>query len=344
MPSLRLSTSRPLLEAAILGLALIGFVAGGADRREREPAVPEKRLAVLGDRRLDAGTVVVAPPSRRWKAVLLNVYDGINRHRVLLVAAGVAFFALLALFPAIASLVALFGFFADPAAINEHVSALRGIVPADALDIVHQEIERVISQGQGTLSLLFFSGLAISLWSAMSGIKAICDALNIVHEETEKRSFLMLNLQALLFTLAALLFVGLALGAIVLVPVVVALLGIDDSMLPALRWPLMYAVILLGLAALYRFGPSHGAGQWRWITWGSAIAGALWLFGSMLFSWYVSSFANYNKTYGSLGAVIAFMTWIWLSVTIILIGAEIDAAIEQDAARARKSEPSAPAV
>jgi membrane protein len=239
----------------------------------------------------------------------------------------------LALFPAIAALVALYGFFADPSSINAQLAALQGVVPDEGLTLVREQITRLAEQDQGSLSIVFFVGFGLSLWSAMSGIKTMFDALNIVYEEEEKRSFVMLNLEALLFTLASLLFVILALAAIVAVPMVVAWMGMSNSLLPALRWPLMYLIILLALAALYRYGPSRENAQWRWVTWGSAIAGLVWIVGSILFSWYVASFGSYNKTYGSLGAVVAFMVWLWLSALVVLLGAEIDAEMERQTER-----------
>ncbi len=264
--------------------------------------------------------------------ILWRLYEAINRHRVFLIAAGVAFYGLLALFPAIAALVSLYGLFADPAAIQQHISTLQGFLPGPALDLVRAEVERIIAQGRGTLGLVFFTTLAISLWSAMAGIKALFDALNIVHGDQETRGFLSYNLQALLFILGTIVFIALALTAVVLVPAMLASVGLGsrtDTVLTLLRWPVLYVTLIALLTVLYRYGPCRSRPSWPSILWASAIAAFIWLLTSMLFSMYVANLASYNATYGSLGAVIAFMTWIWLSAVIVLIGAELDAALQQ---------------
>lgn len=274
-------------------------------------------------------------PSKGWKDVLWRVYEEIGEDRLLSVAAGVTFYTLLAIFPAVAALVSLYGLFADPATINDHLTSMAGVLPGGALEIIGEQVKRISSQGEGTLGFAFFSGLAISLWSANAGMKAIFDALNIVYEEEEKRSFIQLNLRSLAFTLGALVFLLLALGSVVVLPIVFEFLHLGDILEPVLaiaRWPILLAVTVFALAVLYRYGPSRDTAEWRWLTPGSLTAGVVWLIGSMLFSWYVSSFGNYNETYGSLGAAIGFMTWIWISATIILIGGEINAEAEHQTA------------
>jgi membrane protein len=272
-----------------------------------------------------------APSAVNVKSGLWCLYDAINRHRVFLIAAGVAFFALLALFPAIAALVTLYGLFADPAILQQHLSLFHGLLPSEALDLVRSQIQRIIAQGRGTLGLVFFTTVAISLWSAMAGIKALFDALNIVYGDDETRSFLRCNGEAFLFLLGIMAFAILSLIAVIIVPVVLSLVGLGnqaDWLLGFLRWPALYLILTGLLAALYRLGPSRNRMPWRSVITGSVFAAFLWLLTSMLFSWYVAHLANYNATYGSLGTVIAFMTWVWLSSTIVLIGAEISAQIE----------------
>jgi membrane protein len=175
------------------------------------------------------------------------------------------------------------------------------------------------------------------LWGANAGTKSIFDALNIIYKEREKRSFVGLTLRSLSVTVGAFVLVLVALAGIVAVPVALKLLGIPDgsgtALLTMLRWPLLYVVILLALACLYRYGPSRTHPQWRWVTWGSAIAGGMWIMGSLLLSWYVDNFGTYNATYGALGAVIGFMVWMWLSTTIVLVGGEINAEMEHQTAK-----------
>ena len=274
-----------------------------------------------------------------------RVYERFSRDRILLVAAGVTFYALLAFFPAIAALVSLYGLFADPSTVTKHLADLSGILPGGAMDLISDQVKRITSKGSGTLGFAFFSGLAISLWSANAGMKAIFDALNVVYEEEEKRSFVALTLQALACTLGALVFFLLTLGAVVVLPVVLKVLpfgNVVEWLLTILRWPILYGVVVLGLACIYRYGPSRDKAQWRWLTWGSALAAAVWLVVSMLFSWYVANFGTYNETYGSLGAAVGFMTWVWLSTTVVLVGAEINAEMEHQTARDTTVRPEKP--
>jgi membrane protein len=326
----------------IAGLAiLIGAVADATSPRSkarlgaRSPASRDEGSATRRGRGRDA-TTPSEIPAAGWKDILYRVYHEVSADRVLAVAAGVTFYGLLALVPALAALVSLYGIFADASQIQQHLELLSGLVPQDVLSIISDQVKRIASQGGGKLSLTFFGSLALSLWSSNAGVKAIFDALNIVNDEEEKRGFFKLNAQSLAFTLGMLVFLLLAMSSIVVVPIVLNALGLGRSagwLVSLLRWPLLLLIVLFLLACLYRFGPSRERPQWRWVTWGSAIAAVGWLVGSILFSWYVSNFGNYNETYGSLGAVIAFMTWLWLSTTLVLIGAEINAEMEHQTAR-----------
>src|SRR5712691_2040375 len=272
--------------------------------------------------------------------MLLRIYRKIGRDRVVALAAGVTFYSLLAIFPAIAALVALYGIFADPATIASHLDGLSGVLPTGALEVLRDELNRLASQRGGTLGLTFLAGLGTSLWSANAGIKALFDALNLVYGEEEKRGLIRLNAISLAFTTAAILFLLVALAAIVVLPVAMNFVGLPDvteTVVKAIRWPVLFLVVALALAEIYRYGTSHTEPRWRWITWGSAFAALAWLAASAVFSWYAENFGSYNKTYGSLGAVIGFMIWLWLSAIIILVGAEIDADIDHQ--RARRTEP-----
>ena len=284
-------------------------------------------------RQADAPTDI---PALGWKDILWRVYEEFGKDRITSVAAGVTYYALLAIFPAIAALVSIYGLFADPATIQEHLNALSGVMPGGALDIVREQVTRISSQGSGTLGFSFVIGLVISLWSANAGMKAVFDALNIVYDEEEKRSFFWLNVQSLAFTLGAIAFVLIALAGIVVLPIVLDYVGLGSSMewlLSLARWPVLLIAVVAGLAILYRYGPSRDKASWKWVTPGGIVAAVLWLAASMLFSWYVSNFGSYNKTYGSLGAVVGFMTWIWISSIVVLTGAEINAEVEHQTAK-----------
>jgi membrane protein len=275
-------------------------------------------------------------PARGWKDILLRIWKNIGKDRVVVVAAGVTFYSVLALFPAIAALVALYGLFADPTTITSHSESIAGLVPGGAIEIIRDQITRVASQGRTTLGLTFIAGLLASLWSANAGMKSLFDALNLVYNEPEKRSFVWLNIISLTFTVLAIVFALTAMGVIIVVPVVLNFIGLSgatEMVLKIGRWPALLIVVSLALAFLYRYGPSREKPQWRWITWGSAFAAITWLVVSILFSWYAENFASYNKTYGSLGAIIAFMFWIWLSTIVILIGGELNAETEHQTVR-----------
>ena len=276
----------------------------------------------------------IPPPG--WKDIILRIYQNIGKHRVIALAAGVAFYALLAIFPAIAALVAIYGFFADPATISSHLDSVAGLLPGGAIDVIRDQMTRIASHGRSTLGVTFGFGLGVSLWSANAGIKAIIDSLNLVYNEEEKRGFIKLNLVSLTFTFLAILFVLFAIAAIAVVPVVLAYVGLGDltaTLVNYGRWPILFVVVAAGLAALYRYGPSRSRPKWRWITWGSAFAAVAWMVVSLLFSWYAANFGSYNETYGSLGAVIGFMMWLWLSAIVLLLGAELDAEMEHQTAK-----------
>jgi membrane protein len=251
------------------------------------------------------------------------------------VAAGVVFYGLLALFPALTAFVSLYGLFAKASSINDHLSAVAGFLPGGAVDIVREQVTRLVSKGDAKLGIGFIVGLGIALWSANAGMKAIMDALNVVYEEKEKRGFVKLNLVSLGFTVAAIASMLLALGAVVALPLALSHLGlasITEILVQVLRWPALLLLVMIGLAVIYRFGPSRREPRWQWISVGSVVAGIAWLGSSALLSWYLSSFANYDATYGSLGAAIGMMMWMWISSIVILFGAQLNSEIEHQTA------------
>jgi membrane protein len=176
----------------------------------------------------------------------------------------------------------------------------------------------------------------IALWSANSGVAALFDALNVVYGEKERRTLLRFYGTTFLFTLAAIAFVLAAVSGVIVLPILLKFFGSSttaEQLLAILRWPILLCGMMIGLACIYRFGPSRTDAKWRWVTWGSAVASILWIAASMLFSWYVANFDSYNRTYGSLGAGIGFMTWIWLSAVIVLVGGELNAEMEHQTAQ-----------
>lgn len=274
-------------------------------------------------------------PALGWKDILWRVVWSIPEDRILSTAGGVAFFTLLAVFPAIATIVSLYGLFADAKVIGTHLSILAGILPPGVIELIGTQVATVAGQDNTTLGSAFLIGFLIALWSANSGVAALFDALNVVYDEKEKRSIVRFYARTFLFTLGGIGFAVIAITGVVVLPVVLTFLGTAttaEQLLAVLRWPFLLVTVVLGLAALYRYGPSRKDARWRWVTWGSLAAAVLWICASMLFSWYVASFESYNKTYGSLGAGVGFMVWIWLSVVIILIGGELNAEMEHQTA------------
>ena len=268
--------------------------------------------------------------------ILRGTYERIGRDRILANAAGVVFYGLLAIFPAITALVSSYGLFADPSTISDNLQSIALMLPGDSFSIVQDEIGRVLDKGNSSLSVAFGFGLLLAIWSANAGVKAVLDALNVAYEVEEERGLIHLNLVSLAFTVTGLAAILLMVGAVIGVPLALQRLGLDETVRHFVqlgRWPLLGLVLLAALLALYRFGPSRVAPRPRWLVAGAVLAILLWLIGSALLSWYLSDFANYSATYGSLGAAIGLMTWMWLSAIIVLVGAEFNSEIERQAQR-----------
>ena len=275
-------------------------------------------------------------PPRGWSDIFWRVFWAFSANRILSTSGGVAFFALLAIFPGIGAVVSLYGLFADASTIGEHMALLSGILPFGVLQIISEQIKTVSQQQNDTLGAAFLISVCIAIFSANSGMAALFDALNVVYDEREKRNILQLYLTTFLFTLAGIAFVIMALIVLVILPLVLEFLGLStvtETFISVLRWPVLLLTVGVSLAFLYRYGPSRRDAQWRWVSWGSIIAAVLWISASMLFSWYVATFDSYNRVYGSLGAGIGFMVWLWISAVIVLLGGEVNAEMEHQTAR-----------
>lgn len=275
-----------------------------------------------------------AAPSGGWWRIVKRTFSEVGSDRVLAVAGGVTFYGLLSLFPAITVLVSLYGLIADPQTISQHLQALSGVLPEGAMSIIGEQAMRIANSDQSELSLAALAGVLVALWSANAAMKAMMDALNIAYDENETRGFIKLNLVALAFTLSAMLGLLILLAVVAVVPVILGMFwlgGTIDFLIWAGRWPVIFGLIIIALAVLYRYGPSRPNVPWRWITPGSFAAALGLVLLSMLFSWYAANIGKFNETYGSLGAVIGFLTWMWLSATIVMVGAELNSEIEHQA-------------
>ena len=276
-----------------------------------------------------------AIPRLGWKDIAWRTVREVQADDIVAVARGVAFAGVLAVFPALAAFVSIYGLFADVGAAREHLAALTGFVPAAALTMIGDQMVRIADANDAGLSATAASGLLLSVWSANSGMKALVKALNVAFEEDEKRNLVKLHLITLAFTVGGVAFFGLAAAAVIGVPAAIKFIGAAGilPLLEVLRWPALLAVMVVGLAILYRFGPSREDARWRWITPGAVAAALLWMAASGAFSWYLTNVADYEATYGSLGAVFGFMIWTWLSVLVVLFGAELNAEIEHQTAK-----------
>ena len=263
----------------------------------------------------------------------------------MLVAAGVTFYLLLALVPSLTAFVAIYGLAADQATVVEHLNLLAGVVPAGGLDIIEDQLQRLVTEGATALSWTLAVSLGIALWSASAGVKALFEAMNIAYHEEEDRGFVKLSALGLVFTFAIAVGAALALGAVIVVPIALALLPFADGigwLVQIVSYVILLAVLLTGVAALYRWGPARKEAKWRWVTPGAAMAIILIIGASILFSWYVANFGNYNATYGSLGALIGFLTWIWISVALLILGAILNSQVEHQTAQDTTTGPDKP--
>jgi membrane protein len=270
--------------------------------------------------------------ARDWRKILVRLKEQVSRDHLGLVAAGVAFYALLAAFPALAALIALYGLAFDAQQVSDQIASLRGLVPQQALDFLLEQLHELVQTERGALGWGAAGGLLLTLWSASKGIKTLMEALNVAYDEQEGRGIIKRNALALLLTLGAIAGAALTIAMVVLLPPVIRFLGLAPSLRDTIaysRWPILAVAVAAGLAILYRYGPSRGRPSWALASCGAVVATALWLAGSALFSLYVSSFGSFNRAYGSIAAIVVLLTWFLLSAYAMLIGAELNAVLER---------------
>jgi len=274
-------------------------------------------------------------PARGWKDVVVRLKAQLKEDDIPLLAAGVAFFALLALVPTLVAVVSLYGLVADPSDVQRTVDDTLQAAPAEVRDLVSSQLERVIDSSPSGLRVGVFVGLALALWSASSGMKHLMGAITLAYDEVDDRKFLRLRGLALLLTVGAIVVALLALAGMVVPD------GLDDSgstgtlrtFLQFARWPVLAVVVVLALSVLYRWAPDRDAARWRWVSPGALLATAVWLVASIGFSIYTANFGSYNETYGALAAVMILLLWLWISAFIVLIGAELNAEMEHQTER-----------
>ena len=271
-----------------------------------------------------------AMPRHAWKDIAYRLYVGFNENRVLLTAAGVTFFMLLALVPSLSLFVTIYGLTNDADSVVEQLSLLNGIVPQGGLEIIRDQLTRLTDQDGRSLGITLIISLGAALWGAGAGIKGLFEAMNVVYGEQEKRNFFVVNLQALIFILGGLVLASIMLSAVLVLPVILSVLYLSrfEGLVQLGAYAVMLIFLLLALSALYRWGPSRRDARWRWITPGSLFSAVGIMIASLLFSWYAANFSNYSATYGSLGALMGMLFWIWLSVIIVILGGSLNSEIE----------------
>ena len=329
----------------LMAVAAIGLIVASMKRSPGQPTesapythsgtyADELRAAEPGRGRQSGAPWTI--PWAGWKDIFWRTFAQITNDRLLAVAAGVVFYGLLALFPAITAFVSIYGLLFDIGTAQDQLVLLANFVPADAMGPITEQVQRLVSAGNTGLSLAFIFGLLLAFWSTNAGMKAIIDALNVAYDETERRSFIRLNLISMAMTLGAIAAGLIGIAAIVVFPIALSYLGLSsatETIFSLLRWPMLFLALMIGLAVLYRFGPNRREARWQWLTVGSVFATVAWIVGSALLSFYFSQFANYNATYGSLAAGIGLMMWMWMSAIVVLLGAELNAEIEHQTAR-----------
>ena len=284
-------------------------------------------------------------PGRGWKDILIRTWTAMGRDHLGLIAAGVAFYGLLAIFPAIGLAVALAGLITSP---EDFVGALNSVaqfMPQDAAKILLGQASQVAGASGGGLGIAALSGLVLAFYSSSRGVNSLIEGLNVAYDETEKRSFIKLNLTGFALTLFIILGVILGLTATIVIPAIVALIGVGGTLggvISLIRWPILVVGTVIGLGILYRYGPSREKARISWLSPGALLACVFWIAGTAGFAWYAGNFASYNQTFGALGGAIVLLMWLWLSAYIVLIGAELNGEIEAQTARDSTTGPELP--
>ena len=270
-------------------------------------------------------------PPKGWKDIAFRVKDEVAADRVGLIAAGVAFYGLLALFPAITALIAISGLLVEPSQVVAQLEDLKGLMPEEVIAIVTDQATAVAGSREGGLGLAAVLGVLIALWSASKGMASLIEGVNVAYDEEEKRGFIKLKLVTLGLTFF--LMIGLlgALIATLVLPIVLALFELGpmfEILMTAVLWVGLFCLTVFGLSVLYRYAPSRDAPEWQWASPGALIACLVWVIASAGFAFYVGNFGSYNESFGSLAGVIVLLMWFWISAFIILLGAEVNAEME----------------
>jgi len=288
-----------------------------------------------GDGRGRSAAAPTQIPKPGWRDILLRTKAAIGKDNLSIIAGGTAFFILLGLVPGLAALISIYGLIANPSDIEKQFDSFSGAMPAEVRTVLETQMTRIASAPH-TAGFAAIVGLLLALWGGAAAMKTVMNALNIVYHEEEKRGYVKLTLMALGLTFGLIVIGALSVGAIVVLPLVLAHVGLGDAAKTAvsvLRWPFLLGIALVALAVVYRYAPSREKPKWKWVSPGAVMATLLWVAGSALFAFYAQRFGSYNKTYGSLGAIVVLMLWLYISAFALLLGAEINAQAEAQTAK-----------
>lgn len=275
-------------------------------------------------------------PARGWRDVLWRTWQEVSDNNIFLVSGGVTYAILLALFPALAALVALYGLLLDPGQIEQQINALGNVLPEQSRHMLADELHQLASSSNSALSVGAVIAFLFALWTASRGMSGLISALDIAYEQKETRSFIRFNLTAVVLTIGVILGGIVAIALVAVLPAAVQFMGLGSTtkwILMIVQWPVLIVLVMVGLAMLYRYGPDRREPQWRWASPGAIAATVLWIVASIAFTAYVANFGSYDKTYGSLGGVVVLLTWLYLSAFVVLLGAVINAQAEEQTAR-----------
>lgn len=271
-------------------------------------------------------------PSSGWKHIGLAVKDEIGENNVSIVSAGVAFYAFLAVFPAIGALVSIYGLAMDPQSLQGQLENISQVMPEQAFEIIEAQLKDLVSTSGSALSWSLAIGILLSIWSANKGTKSLFTGIDIAYDTKDDRGFIKQNALTLLFTFGAILLLIISLAIIVLWPVFIDKIPISSTLkgvLTWLRWLILAALVVFFLAAVYRYAPAKRTPEFKWVIPGALLATVLWVIASWGFSFYVKNFGSYGEVYGSISAVVVMLLWLFITSFIILIGAELNSEIEK---------------
>lgn len=284
-------------------------------------------------------------PAKGWKDVLMRVKTEVSEDRLSMISAAMAYYALFSFVPTISAVVLMYAWISDPSEIMGHINKISQFIPGDMQSILKDQLGSLAGKASSTLGIGAITSLLLALWSGSKAANSIIEAMNIIYDEKDERGFVKSTLLAIGFTLLGAVLAIAAIGVIVIVPAITNFIPVANKIAyigTAASWLTLLALFTFFLSFVYRFGPHRKKAKWKWVSTGAVVSAVLFVVVSALFSWYAKEFGNFNKTYGSMGAIIVLMTWFYLSSFVILLGGEINAELEHQTKKDTTTEPEKP--